>query len=73
MRGWEFLALDSKGLFGGIITGFNSNAMFSNEFSIKFGLFTEVFCKILGFYLSILNVYGPYEGRPNFWDRICPS
>jgi hypothetical protein len=47
--------------------------MFSNEFSIKFGLFIEVFCKILGFYLSILNVYQPYERRPNFWDRLLTS
>jgi hypothetical protein len=65
--------MDSEGLSRGIITGWNSNAMLSNVFSIKSGLFTEVFCKILGFSLSIINVYGSYEGRHNFWDRILTS
>lgn len=30
----------------------------------------KFFCKILGHTSTILNVYGPYEGKQEFWDRL---
>jgi hypothetical protein len=32
-------------------------------FSVHLGICTEVYSKILGLTLTLLNVYGPYEGK----------
>lgn len=57
----------------GIILGWNTNVVLSNVFSINSSLFTKVFCKSLGFFLSIINVYGSYDGCHNFWDSLFSS
>jgi hypothetical protein len=66
--GWEFLALDAKGFSGGLITGWSQNISLINSFVVCSGLCIEVFSKSLGMELTLLNVYGPYEGKQTFLD-----
>jgi hypothetical protein len=67
---WEFLAVDSNGQSGGIITGWNHNIAVMNSFTISSGLCTEIFSKSLGQVFTFLNVYGPYEEKQRFWERL---
>jgi hypothetical protein len=45
----------------------------TNSFFVTSGLVTEVYCKILGYSLCVLNVYGPYEGKQEYWNRLLTS
>jgi hypothetical protein len=68
--GWDFYGLDSDGFSGGIITRFNKNITLVNYFVVCSSLCTVVHNKSLGHSLTLLNVYGPYEGRKWFWDNL---
>jgi hypothetical protein len=60
--GWDFLALNSEGFSGGLITGWNHNVSLINSFSVHLGHCTVVYSKSLSLNLTLLNVYGPQEG-----------
>jgi hypothetical protein len=61
--------VDDDGHSGGLITGFSSNCVLINYFSISSGIFTELFCKELDKTIYLLNLYGSYEGREVFWEN----
>jgi len=60
--------MDYYGNLGIPIIGVSSNYDFLNHFSIVSKLFAVVLCKDLDCTLSILNLYGPYEGKEEFWS-----
>jgi hypothetical protein len=73
LGGWDFLALDSKGFSGGLITGWNQNVSLINPFYVHLGLCKEVLNKSLGMTLTLLNVYGHYEGKQTYWQNLFAS
>eukprot|EP01018_Ginkgo_biloba_P032610 Gb_14068 [translate_table: standard] len=71
--GWDFSALDADGFSGGLITGWSQNINLINVFAIHSGLCTEVFCKGLELAFTLLNVYGPYEEKQEFWTNLLST
>jgi hypothetical protein len=69
-KNWEFSSIDSFGLFGGLVIGWNHILFLMNCFVIISGLCTKLYSKILAQSFTILNVYGPYEDKHHFWDKI---
>jgi hypothetical protein len=39
-------------------------------FSVVPGLCTELLCKALGHSITVMNVYGPYEKKQEFWEKF---
>jgi hypothetical protein len=63
LGGWDFIALDAKGLSEGVLTSWNSTVVVTNSFYVTSRSVIEVYCKILGYSMSTLNIYGPYIGK----------
>jgi hypothetical protein len=62
--------VDSAGHYGGLITCWSSNCKLLNSFSICSGILTKIFSLELDHSFSILNLYGPYDGKEMFWSKI---
>jgi hypothetical protein len=69
LGGCDFLSLDAEGFSVGLIIGWNHNVSLINYFSIHLGLCTEVYNKFLDLIPTLLNLYGPYEGKQIYWDN----
>ena len=64
--GWEFCALSSKGLSGGILSGWNPKLLKCKAFHTAAGILLKASIRGSSFELSILNCYGPYLNRNSF-------
>ena len=64
--GWEFCALNSIGISGGILSGWNPKILKCKAYQTAAGILLNA--KIRGslLELSILNCYGPYNNRDIF-------
>ena len=69
--GWEFCALSSKGLSGGIISGWNPKLLKCKAFHIATGILLKASIRGSSLELSILNCYGPYLNRDSFWIAVA--
>ena len=69
--GWEFCALDSAGLSGGILTGWNPLVLKCKAFHTLAGILLNVMMRGNPLPFSILNAYGPYLQRDSFWNAIA--
>ena len=69
--GWEFCALSSKGLSGGILSGWNPKLLKCKSFHIAAGILLKASIRGSSFKLSILNCYGPYLNRDSFWSVVA--
>lgn len=69
--GWDFFGLGSAGFYGGVIIVFNLNYTLIDVFVVILELCIEVQSMDLGFPLSLLNLYGPYMGREQYWNDLC--
>ena len=68
---WDFDVIDANGRSGGLASGWRLRVCrCENLLSISSGLGLEVFVPDLGKILTILNVYGPYQDRVPFWDKV---
>lgn len=63
---WDFLALDVVGSSRDLISSLCNNLALINSFAINSSLFTNLFYKSLKMVVSLLNAYGPYEGKEVF-------
>jgi exonuclease III len=71
LKGWYFFGLDASGRAGGLAMGWNQksiNIEFSWGFPSGQGMF--VYVAELGKYFTILNIYGPTQDRPQFWNAL---
>ena len=64
--GWEFCALSSNGLFGGILSGWNSKLIKCKAFHTAASILLKASIRGSSIKLSILNCYGPYLNRDTF-------
>ena len=69
--GWEFCALNSKGLSGGILSGWNPKLLKYKSFHTATGILLKASIRGSSFELSILNCYGPYLNRDSFWSAVA--
>ena len=69
--GWSFVTLDAKGRSGGLAVGWKNNCVrMINSWGAEAVLGVELFCADLGISLTVINVYGPYNNRAQFWDSL---
>ena len=69
--GWEFCAIDSSGLSGGILSGWNPHVLRCKAYHTMAGILINVSLRGCTIPFSILNVYGPYMHRDTFWNAIA--
>jgi hypothetical protein len=62
--------VDVHGHSSGFITRFLPNCVLISCFSIFLWLFTELYCKELDRSFLILNLYGAYEGKEFFREKV---
>ena len=64
--GWEYCALSSNGLSGGILSGWNPKINKCKAFHTTAGILLKASIWGSSLNLSILNCYGPYLNRDTF-------
>ena len=64
--GWEFYALNSSGLSGAILSGWNLKLLKCKSYHTVAGILLKASIRGSSFELSILNYYGPYLNRDSF-------
>ena len=69
--GWEFCALDSSGLSGGILSGWNPQVLRCKAYHTLAGILLKVSMRGWSLPFSILNVYGPYLHRDTLWNVVA--
>ena len=69
--GWEFCALNSNGLSGGILSGWNPKILRCKAYQTFAGVLLKASFRGSSFSLSILNCYGPYLNRDTFWNAVA--
>ena len=61
--GWEFCAISSFGLSGGILSGWNPKLLKCKAYHTVAGILLKAMIRGSSFSLSILNCYGPYHNQ----------
>ena len=64
--GWEFCALESHGLSGGLLTGWNPHLTRCKAFQSFAVILVKAIFKGHDSVFSILNCYGPYSNKDFF-------
>jgi hypothetical protein len=71
LRNWDLYFIDAIGRLGGNVTGWNKCSFtLTNSWAFPIGLGTSFFSLDLGKDITVLNVYGPYMDRMDYWDRF---
>ena len=68
---WDFCALSSNGLSGGILSGWNPKIIKCKAFHTAAGILLNASIRGSSLQLSILNCYGPYLNRDSFWKATA--
>jgi len=69
--GWKVVALDAHGLSGGVLCIWNPRVCLFKAFSTVAGILLSGRIRGCESRVKILNVYGPYNERVAFWDRLA--
>ena len=67
--GWEFCAISSKGLSGGLLSGWNPLKVRCKSYQTLAGILLEARFRGSHIPLSIINFYGPYLHCDVFWNK----
>jgi hypothetical protein len=67
---WNFCAVDSIGLSGGLLSAWNPKKSNFDAFLTPAGILLDGFAKVLNKNLKLVNCYGPYGNRQLFWDNL---
>jgi len=71
--GWEVSATDTQGKSGGLLCIWNPSLCDFKSYISAVGLLLTGCIKGIKEDLKILNVYGPYNDREPFWNRLAGS
>ena len=66
--GWEYCALSSSGLSGGLLAAWNPRCFKIKAFSTVVGILLKAQVRGSSMNLSLLNCYGPYSNRESLWE-----
>ena len=69
--GWEFCALNSNGLSGGLLSGWNPKILKCKAFHTSAGILLKALIRGSTLKLSLLNCYGPYLNRDLYWKFVA--
>eukprot|EP00253_Pinus_taeda_P033136 PITA_33136 len=68
---WKFTTIDSSGHSGGLAVGYRDGRIKSrNQWGMKLVMGIEIQTPDFDFPLTILNIYGPCQGRMPFWNDL---
>lgn len=71
LPGWSFSAIDSSGHSGCLAIGCrDSRIEVINQWGMKQVMGMEVMSPNFINPISIINIYGPCQGRENFWEEL---
>lgn len=75
LPGWVFTAIDSSGHSGGLAIGYKEGRIkVINQWGTKQVLGMEILTPVFPLPFSIVNIYGPCQGREAFWvDLMAKS
>ena len=68
--GWEYCALRSSSLSGGLLAAWNPHCFKVKDFRTVAGILLKAHVWGSSLIISLLNCYGPYNNRENFWDSV---
>eukprot|EP00253_Pinus_taeda_P033361 PITA_33361 len=69
--GWSFHAIDAVGHSGGLAIGVKDGRMLINSFwGMDHALGMEISSPDMGVSLLMLNIYGPCQGREQYWNNL---
>ena len=68
---WEFCAVSSKGLLGGLLSGWNPRKVKCKAYQTWSGILLKARFRGSKLSLSIINCYGPYIHHESFWDEAA--
>ena len=68
--GWEYCALSSSGLSGGLLAAWNPLYFKIKAFRTVAGILLKAHVQGSSLNLSLLNCYGPYSNQETFWDLV---
>ena len=72
LHSWEYCAVSAKGLSGGLLSAWNPLSVKCKAYHTFAGILLQAQVRGMSFPLNILNVYGPYTNRIQFWDKtLC--
>ena len=67
---WEVASVDAMGLSGGLLVAWDPSNSKLKAFVVQVGILMTGFFKDFTEELNLINVYGPYNCKELFWDRI---
>jgi hypothetical protein len=67
---WNLCGVDSLGLSGGLLSAWNPRRDDFSTFLTPAGILLDGLVKDLNKRLKLVNCYGPYGDRQEFWDKI---
>ena len=71
---YTFIAQSARGHFGGLAIGWNQSTIrCSNSWGAPSGLGVQISWAEANLNLNIVNIYGPYNNRVEFWDSFKNS
>eukprot|EP00253_Pinus_taeda_P030972 PITA_30972 len=71
LPGWVFIAMDASGHSGGLAIGFEEGRVkVINHWGMKNVLGMEVLSPDFTFPITLVNIYGPCQGREPFWEEL---
>ena len=68
--GWEFCASDACGLSGGLLAGWDPHLIRCKAFTSLAGIVLKATFKGLDESFTVINCYGPYIHRTNYWNSL---
>lgn len=74
LPGWSFSAMDAFGHSGGLAIGFKDGRVkVLNNWGMRNVMGMEILSPDFHFPISLINVYGPCQGRESFWDTLMTT
>jgi exonuclease III len=71
LPGWIFSAAGSSGHSGGIAIGLKKDGLkVINQWGMKNVMGMEVISPDFSFPITLVNIYGPCQGRESFWEDL---
>jgi len=70
LKDWSFSSIESKRIYGGLITAWSLRFKAISSSQIPSGIIIDVVDNYLNCPFRIINLYGPYENKINFWNGV---
>eukprot|EP00253_Pinus_taeda_P023384 PITA_23384 len=74
LSGWRFSAMDSIGHSGGLTIGYKEGRVrILNQWGLERAMGAEILSIDFDVRLTIINIYGPCQGRMEFWNDLLSN